>query len=106
MAEGSSDDEGSEMNIAVDFIIRMVHKYPGEVTIWAGGPPDQYRTGDSQGPCQVGLLSRELVLMGGGFNDLAIAGIQRENGMGRVQLVVRSGGRSHCDERASGRRSR
>ena len=63
---------------AVDFIIRMVHKYPGEVTIWAGGPLTNIALAIRKDP-EVISLSKELVLMGGGM-DVALAGIQRENG--------------------------
>jgi purine nucleosidase len=63
---------------AVDFIIRMVHKYPGEVTIWAGGPLTNIALAIRKDP-EVVSLSKELVLMGGGL-DVALAGIQRENG--------------------------
>ncbi len=63
---------------AVDFIIRMVHKYPGEVTIWAGGPLTNIALAIRKDP-QVVPLSKQLILMGGGL-DVALAGIQRENG--------------------------
>src|SRR5882757_5254716 len=52
---------------AVDFIIRMVHKYPGEVTLWAGGPLTNIALAIRQDPEVVGL-SKQLVLMGSGFN--------------------------------------
>jgi purine nucleosidase len=63
---------------AVDFIIRMVHKYPGEVTLWAGGPLTNIALAIRKDP-QVVTLSKELVLMGGGYN-VPTAGIQRMNG--------------------------
>ena len=34
---------------AAHFIVRMVHQYPGEVVIWAGGPHDQHRAGAASG---------------------------------------------------------
>lgn len=63
---------------AVDFIIRMVHLYPGEVTIWAGGPLTNIALAIRKDP-QVVSLSKELVLMGGGYN-VALSGVQRMNG--------------------------
>ena len=52
---------------AVDFIIRMVHKYPGEVTLWAGGPLTNIALAIRQDP-EVVSLAKQLVLMGSGFN--------------------------------------
>src|SRR5258708_75193 len=63
---------------AVDFIIRMVHLYPGEITLWAGGPLTNIALAIRKDP-QVVSLSKELVLMGGGYN-VSQAGIQRPNG--------------------------
>jgi purine nucleosidase len=77
MAEGSPTTKALNEH-AVDFIIRMVHKYPGEVTIWAGGPLTNIALAIRKDP-EVVSLSKELVLMGGGLN-VSLAGIQRENG--------------------------
>jgi purine nucleosidase len=63
---------------APDFIIRMVHKYPGEVTIWAGGPLTNIALAIRKDP-EVANLAEQLVLMGGGFN-IGEAGIQSING--------------------------
>jgi inosine-uridine nucleoside N-ribohydrolase len=63
---------------AVDFIIRMVHKYPGEVTLWAGGPLTNIALAIRKDP-EVVSLAKQLVLMGGGFN-VAKSGIQEING--------------------------
>ncbi len=63
---------------AVDFIIRMVHKYPGEVTIYAGGPLTNIALAIRQDP-EVVTLSKQLILMGGGFN-VGMGGIHRING--------------------------
>jgi len=63
---------------ADDFIIRMLHKYPGEVTVWAGGPLTNIALAIRKDP-QVPALAKQLVLMGSGFNS-AIGGIQRMNG--------------------------
>lgn len=52
---------------AVNFIIRMVHKYPHEVTLWAGGPLTNYALAIRMDP-ELPSLAKELVLMGAGFN--------------------------------------
>jgi purine nucleosidase len=49
---------------AAHFIIRMVHKYPHEVTIYAGGPMTDIAQAISLDP-QVSELAQELVVMGG-----------------------------------------
>jgi inosine-uridine nucleoside N-ribohydrolase len=49
---------------AAHFIIRMVHQYPHEVTIYAGGPLTNLAQALSIDP-QVADLAQELVLMGG-----------------------------------------
>jgi inosine-uridine nucleoside N-ribohydrolase len=77
MAEGNPTTKALNEH-AVDFIIRMVHKYPGEVVIWAGGPLTNIALAIRKDP-EVVTLTKELVFMGGGFN-VSLAGIQRENG--------------------------
>jgi len=52
---------------AVNFIIRMVRKYPNEVTLWAGGPLTNYALAIRMDP-ELPSLAKELVLMGAGFN--------------------------------------
>ena len=49
---------------AAHFIIRMVHKYPHEVTIYAGGPLTDIAQAISLDPA-VSELAQELVVMGG-----------------------------------------
>ena len=49
---------------AAHFIIRMVHKYPHEVTIYAGGPLTNIAQALSLDPL-VSELAQELVIMGG-----------------------------------------
>ena len=49
---------------AAHFIIRMVHKYPHQVTIYAGGPMTNIAQAISIDP-QVSELAQELVVMGG-----------------------------------------
>jgi len=51
---------------AADFIIKMVHRYPGEVTIWAGGPLTNIALALRLDP-EVATLARQLVLMGSGM---------------------------------------
>ena len=63
---------------AANFIIRMVRKYPNEVTIWAGGPLTNIALALRLDP-EVALLAKELVLMGAGFN-VGEGGIHRING--------------------------
>jgi len=63
---------------AANFIVRMVHKYPGEVIVWAGGPLTNIALAIALDP-QVPVLAKELVLMGSGFN-VGMGGIHRING--------------------------
>jgi purine nucleosidase len=51
---------------AAEFIVQMVHKYPGEVVLWAGGPLTNYALALKLDP-SVATLAREFVLMGGGL---------------------------------------
>jgi purine nucleosidase len=73
--------EGSPHIKAIDetaahFIVRMVHKYPGEVVIWAGGPLTNIALALRLDP-EVATLAKELVLMGSGMyaNNGGISGI-------------------------------
>jgi purine nucleosidase len=51
---------------AAHFIIRMVHQYPGEVVVWAGGPLTNIALALRLDP-EVATLAKELVLMGSGM---------------------------------------
>lgn len=51
---------------AAHFIVRMVHKYPGQVVVWAGGPLTNIALALRLDP-QVASLAKELVLMGSGM---------------------------------------
>ena len=51
---------------AAHFIVRMVHKYPGQVVIWAGGPMTNIALALRLDP-EVATLAKELVLMGSGM---------------------------------------
>jgi inosine-uridine nucleoside N-ribohydrolase len=52
---------------AAHFLLRMVHKFPNEVTIYAGGPMTNLALAISIDP-EFAALARELVFMGGSFN--------------------------------------
>jgi len=76
-------EEGKPTTNALDehaatFIVRMVRKYPNEVTIWAGGPLTNVALALRLDP-EVATLAKELVLMGAGFN-VGEGGIHRING--------------------------
>jgi inosine-uridine nucleoside N-ribohydrolase len=51
---------------AAEFIVKMVHKYPGQVVLWAGGPLTNYALALKLDP-SVATLAKEFVMMGGGF---------------------------------------
>jgi inosine-uridine nucleoside N-ribohydrolase len=51
---------------AAEFIVQMVHKYPGEVVLWAGGPLTNFALALKLDP-EVATLAKEFVLMGGGL---------------------------------------
>ncbi len=52
---------------AAHFLVRMVHKYPDEVTIYAGGPMTNLALAISIDP-EFSLLAKELVFMGASLN--------------------------------------
>jgi purine nucleosidase len=60
----------AEEEDAAHFIIRMVHKYPHEVTIYAGGPLTNLAQAISLDP-KVPELAQELVVMGGSISPVA-----------------------------------
>jgi purine nucleosidase len=51
---------------AAEFIVKMVHKYPGQVVLWAGGPLTNYALALRLDP-EVATLAKEFVMMGGGL---------------------------------------
>ena len=69
--------------IAANFLIRMVHKYPGQITIVEGGPLTNLALAQRLDPAFAGL-AKELVVMGGSLNpqqrldDRASADFARE----------------------------
>ncbi len=77
LKEGAPTSKISAEN-AVEFIIKTVHKYPGEVTLWAGGPLTNIALAIRMDP-EVVSLSKQLVLMGSGFN-VGSGGIHEVNG--------------------------
>ena len=62
MPEGKPTTKPADED-AVHFLIRMVHKYPGEVTIYAGGPMTNLALAISIDP-DFPKLAKELVFMG------------------------------------------
>ncbi|MGA2270773.1 MAG: nucleoside hydrolase [Bryobacteraceae bacterium] len=52
---------------AAHFLVRMVHKFPHQVTIYAGGPMTNLALAQSLDP-EFAELSKELVFMGGSLN--------------------------------------
>jgi purine nucleosidase len=54
---------------AVDFMVRMVHRYPHEVTIIAAGPMTDLALAAKLDP-QFASLAKQLVFMGGSFNPM------------------------------------
>ena len=65
MPEGEPDIHALP-GTAAEFIVKMVHKYPGEVVLWAGGPLTNYALALKLDP-SVATLAKELVMMGGGL---------------------------------------
>lgn len=53
--------------VAANFLIRMVHKYPGQITIVEGGPMTNLALAQRLDPEFAGL-AKELVVMGGSLN--------------------------------------
>jgi purine nucleosidase len=65
LVEGEPHTKALE-ETAAHFIVRMVHKYPGEVVIWGGGPLTNVALALRLDP-EVASLAKELVLMGSGM---------------------------------------
>ena len=65
MPEGEPHIE-AQRGTAAEFIVQMVHKYPGEVVLWAGGPLTNFALALKLDP-SVATLAKEFVLMGGGL---------------------------------------
>jgi purine nucleosidase len=71
LAEGAPTTHAAD-EAAVNFMIRMVHKYPGEVTILELGPLSNVAMAARLDP-RFASLAKELVFMGGSFNPLPAA---------------------------------
>jgi purine nucleosidase len=65
MAEGEPHIK-AQPGTAAEFIVQMVHKYPGQVVLWAGGPLTNYALALKLDP-SVATLAKEFVMMGGGL---------------------------------------
>jgi len=68
MPEGAPTTKASIEN-AADFLVRMVNKYPHEVTIYAAGPMTDLALAIALEP-HFPELTRELVVMGGSINPI------------------------------------
>jgi purine nucleosidase len=68
IVEGNPTTKAAEED-AAHFIIRMLHKYPHEVTIYAGGPLTNLAQAISLDPA-VPELAQELVVMGGSISPV------------------------------------
>ena len=66
LPEGQPSTKPSDENAAY-FLLRMVHKYPHEVTIYEGGPMTNLALAISLDP-EFPALAQELVFMGGSLN--------------------------------------
>ena len=66
MPEGKPTTKPSDED-AAHFLVRMVHKYPGEITIYAGGPMTNLALAITIDPEFVSL-AKELVFMGGSMS--------------------------------------
>jgi inosine-uridine nucleoside N-ribohydrolase len=66
MPEGSPTTKAANEN-AANFLVRMVRKYPHEVTIYAAGPMTDLAMAIALDP-QFAELSKELIVMGGSIN--------------------------------------
>ena len=69
LPEGQPSIHAAEED-AVHFLLRMVHKYPNEVTIYEGGPMTNLALALSIDP-QFAQLAQELVFMGGSLNPVS-----------------------------------
>jgi purine nucleosidase len=66
MPEGAPTTKASAED-AAHFLLRLVHKYPHQVTIYEGGPLTNLALAQSIDP-EFALLAKELILMGGSLN--------------------------------------
>lgn len=66
MPEGKPTTKASTED-AAHFLLRMVHKYPGEITVYEGGPMTNLALAITIDP-EFASLAKELVFMGASFN--------------------------------------
>src|SRR5260370_31231202 len=66
MAEGTPKTKAAKED-AAHFLIRMVHRYPHEITIYAAGPMTDLALAIAIDPHFAGL-SKELIVMAGSIN--------------------------------------
>jgi purine nucleosidase len=66
MSEGAPTTKASAED-AAHFLLRLVHKYPHQVTIYEGGPLTNLALAQSIDP-EFASLAKELILMGGSLN--------------------------------------
>jgi len=66
MPEGKPTTKPADED-AAHFLIRMVHKYPGEITIYAGGPMTNLALAQTIDP-QFASLAKDLIFMGASLN--------------------------------------
>jgi purine nucleosidase len=66
MPEGSPTTHAAK-DSAIDFLIDTVHKYPGQVTVWAAGPMTNLALAARIDP-HFTELAKELVFMGGSYD--------------------------------------
>jgi purine nucleosidase len=69
-AAGAPTTLKAQSGSGVDFMLRSVHRFPGQVTIWAGGALTDLVLAARQDPT-FAATARELVFMGGSFNPVA-----------------------------------
>lgn len=68
MAEGAPTSRPAKED-AAHFLVRMVHEYPNEVTIYEGGPLTNLALAETIDP-EFASLARELILMGGSIHPV------------------------------------
>ena len=65
LEEGNPSIKPSPENASA-FIVRMLHRYPGEISLWAGGPLTNLALACRLDP-EVPRLAKEIIFMGGSF---------------------------------------
>ena len=84
---------------AAHFLVRMVRKFPHEVTIYAGGPMTNLALAISIDP-EFPQLAKELVFMGASLNPQTTDPEFINTPAARIQHLVRSRSGPHCVARA------